>query len=424
MIKPNYILKIWLFAIIIIYSQTQQKIDWPSLADSPWPTIRGDMQGTGRSEFVGPKTPNVIWKADLPLGILYGPVIGYADILFFGTYAIDSDFHNHFYAYFSNGTEYWNYETNSGIPNSIGPLISRDNTIYMGSNAGELFAFTHDGILKWNAYIGEGRRPQISIDKNGNLYTYSLDRLRILNSAGENVVIKYFDQISSDIVFSPDGSTLYLKSGNHNDGPSGYSYLNSTDLEGNLKWRYKFYGSNYAPVAVDNQENIYVYGDDSTDYRKRYLYSITKEGEKRWGYPLGGYGQNVSATIDNEGNIIFSGYNVLTGFPSIISLKNNGEVNWVYFLTGDDPYDEEPDHGLVCDAEGNIYFGSTWGTFFYALNKDSKLMWKLPLNDYEYDSSPAIGSDGTLYLGTHISTFYQDHKENLIAIRDNSGIGR
>ena len=34
-------------------------------------------------------------------------------------------------------------------------------------------------------------------------------------------------------------------------------------------------------------------------------------------------------------------------------------------------------------------------------------------------SSPAIGSDGTLYIGTSLSTFFQQHINNLIAVSDN-----
>lgn len=58
----------------LFFSQTQQRIKWPSLADSPWPILSGDAQSTGRSEFVGPKSayPYIIWKADLPLGIFWG----------------------------------------------------------------------------------------------------------------------------------------------------------------------------------------------------------------------------------------------------------------------------------------------------------------------------------------------------------------
>jgi outer membrane protein assembly factor BamB len=73
---------------------------------------------------------------------------------------------------------------------------------------------------------------------------------------------------------------------------------------------------------------------------------------------------------------------------------------------------------LVCDAEGNIYFGSSEGNYFYALNKTGELLWKVPLNGYEYYSSPAIGSDGTLYIGTSLSTFFQHHVDNLIAVNN------
>ena len=73
--------------ISLTIAQTQETIEWPSLADSPWPTYRGDAQATGRSQYVGPTTPKVLWEADLPLGILWGPTIGYHDKLFFGTHA-------------------------------------------------------------------------------------------------------------------------------------------------------------------------------------------------------------------------------------------------------------------------------------------------------------------------------------------------
>lgn len=112
-----------------------------------------------------------------------------------------------------------------------------------------------------------------------------------------------------------------------------------------------------------------------------------------------------------------------TDVPTIFSLSNNGELNWKYELVSSDSnnlLNETPDHGIVVDAVGSIYFGSTYGTNFYALSSEGELLWKLPLDELEYNSSPAIGSDGTLYLGTQISTFFQNHEDNLIAIRDES----
>ncbi|MBK7631516.1 MAG: T9SS type A sorting domain-containing protein [Ignavibacteriales bacterium] len=40
------------------------------------------------------------------------------------------------------------------------------------------------------------------------------------------------------------------------------------------------------------------------------------------------------------------------------------------------------------------------------------------MGDLEYDSCPAIGSDGTLYIGAHISSTFPYHTQNLIAVKD------
>ena len=92
------------FLIISILSlnftnaQQQVHIPWPSLADSPWPVMRGDMQGTGRSRYIGPRNADYILRKDMPLGITFGPVIGYDNVLFTGTAAYNTDQFNFFYS--------------------------------------------------------------------------------------------------------------------------------------------------------------------------------------------------------------------------------------------------------------------------------------------------------------------------------------
>lgn len=417
--------KIFLIVIFIstvsVLSQTQIKIEWPYLADSPWPFLRGDMQGTGRSEYIGPKTSdaNIKWIRDLPLGIPLGPTIGYNDILFFGTLAVDSDGHNQFYAYNPDGTEYWIFETDSWAPNENPALITKDSTVYMVSNAGKLYAFSQDGILKWGSFINRGiGSAQITMDKQGNIFSFNLDTLRVLNPQGETILLKHFEKIGSSIIFSPDGNTIYFKTG-YWPVISDTNYLNAADLQGNIKWRYRFSESNMAPVTVDNEGNIYVYGNDSLDINKVYLYALTEQGAIKWKYPIRGYYNGNSVTIDREGNIIFYCSNDSLLFNYIVSLNYYGELNWKYLIEpGLDPFYSVVDHGLVCDAEGNIFFGLAGGNYFYALNKWGELLWKLTMFGYEYISSPAIGSDGTLYIGTSLSTFFQNHIKNLIAISD------
>jgi len=116
----------------INYSQQQHSIPWSSLADSPWPVLRGDMQGTGRSEYIGPRTNNVIWKKDMQLGVIYGPVIGYDDNLYMGSRALSLDTVNYFYSLDRHGNDNWIFETETYYPNNIGPILGNDSTVFFG----------------------------------------------------------------------------------------------------------------------------------------------------------------------------------------------------------------------------------------------------------------------------------------------------
>ncbi|MBS4036051.1 MAG: PQQ-binding-like beta-propeller repeat protein [Ignavibacterium sp.] len=420
--KQNIIILLLLFVnSSFLFSQTQQKIKWPSLADSPWPVLNGDMQGTGRSDYVGPTSSNpyIHWMADLPLGIFWGPTLGYDDILYFGSYALDSDLENHFYAYFPDGNPYWIFNTSTGYPNNFSPLITKDSSVYMKSNDGVLYCLTHNGNLKWTSYVGfGGMRMHFSLDLDGNIYAFSQDTLRILNSQGIEIQLKYIKDISSPVIFSPDGGTIYFKTGHKTNWEQDHSLV-AADLEGNIVWRYWFFETNEAPVTVDNQGNIYCYGTDSTNGIKHFIYSFTENGEIRWKYPTDGYFTFNSVTVDIEGNILFYCRKDNGSTNYIVSLKNNGELNWEVRLKPDEnPYFAQVNHGLTSDANGNIYFGSRDGVNFYAMNKYGEFLWTLSLNGYGYFSSPAIGSDGTLYIGTSLSTFFQNHQNNLIAIND------
>ena len=50
-------------------------------------------------------------------------------------------------------------------------------------------------------------------------------------------------------------------------------------------------------------------------------------------------------------------------------------------------------------------FISSWDTNFYALHPDGSLKWIFPTGSI-IDSSPAIGTDGTIYFGSHDKKFY------------------
>ncbi len=407
-----------LFLLIVstVFSQEQVKIPWPSLADSPWPILRGDMQGTGRSEFVGPSTNNILWRKDMPLGVLFGPVIGYDDVLYMGTRALSGDSVNYFYAVDKNGYDLWTFNTEGSTANTGGPILTSDSTVYFFSGNKTVYALYSNGNLKWKiGGIWAGGWPFHSIAKNGDLYIGVGDTLFIISSEGGIKNKITIPDLIPGMVFSTGGDTMYFWTGGFNNRPGA---LNASDLNGNIYWSYEFATHNWGIPLVDNANKIYVFGTDSL-YYKDYLYCINPDGTVDWRYQVNWVTPYAAPTMDRKGNIIINARKDINSEERncIISLDYYGNENWVTPFEGDWE-DYYIDHGLVCDAEGKIYCGSSTAGNFYCISSNGEILWTLDLGDYEYDSDPAIGSDGTLYIGTHISSLTQNHKQNLIAVKD------
>ena len=404
----------------ILYSQQQVTIPWNSLADSPWPFIRGDMQCTGRSEFVGPSTNNVLWRKDMPLGILYGPIVGYNDILYMGTRALSPDSVNYFYAVDKNGQDLWTFETESSFANFYSPLITLDSVIYFGSRNHSIYELYPNGELKWqleNIFWGPPH-CYMTFAKNGDLYAPSADTLLVIDKYGTIKDKRTIEGLyGRTIVFSTGGDTIFYFTGGGDLSNPGA--LNAANLNGEVLWSYEFATHNLGPPLVDNSNRIYVFGTDSVAAKNFFIYCIKPDGTMDWRYKVDDYERYSAPTIDKNGNIIFHAIRFENPESEniIVSLDYYGNENWKTVLPGD--FESSfINHGLVCDAEGKIYCGSTFGGFVYCLSNQGEIIWTLDLGEYEYDSSPAIGSDGTLYIGTHISSLFQNHEQNLIAIRD------
>jgi outer membrane protein assembly factor BamB len=86
------------------------------------------------------------------------------------------------------------------------------------------------------------------------------------------------------------------------------------------------------------------------------------------------------------------------GFPVMIT--NLGTLKWRYHTSDFREIVSSPAIG----SDGTIYFGSLNDTL-YALNPDGTLKWSYSTNGDIY-SSPAIGSDGTIYFGSYDNYLY------------------
>lgn len=414
----------------LIYSQVQQHIPWPSLADSPWPNTRGDAQATGRSKYIGPKTPNVIWRKDIPLGIIHGPVIGYNDDLFLGTRAVNSSEVNFFYSLDKNGNNIWTFETEGARPNVAGATIAEDGTIFFSSlgfsslTGGGLYALNPDGTLKWQnkKFMKSYYTRFISVAKNNNILLPFLDTLyTIKRENGEVIDSVFIPYIDDDLVFSVGGDTIYFFSGRiFTQDPKK---LNAVTIQGDHIWSVEVV-HNYGSPLIDNNNRIYFFASETLG--DKFLYCLNPNGTVNWKYPLDSnenYENYSSPTIDGNGNVIFPSSKFVqpdadSGY--ITSLDYSGNLNWRVAIGHYWDDGAFINSGLVCDAEGKIYCGSSLGTStnFWCLANNGTILWKLDLEGYEYDTSPAINSEGTLFIGTHLDILYQNHMRNLIAIND------
>ncbi|MCC6191242.1 MAG: PQQ-like beta-propeller repeat protein [Anaerolineales bacterium] len=168
--------------------------------------------------------------------------------------------------------------------------------------------------------------------------------------------------------------------------PAGEVEWGWTNLSGNF-----VFGS--SPVA-DEGGNLYVSHDG--------LWSFMPNGNLRWVYPYGWYGHS-SPAIGPDGTIYVS------GFLEFLAFDSSGTVKWsLPIVTNDNSAAVAPDGTIYISANGA---SQTMPARLIALNPDGSTRWSFTLDPsvFTIDMPPAIGLDGTLYVGAggtfHLSTF-------------------
>ncbi len=87
-----------------------------------------------------------------------------------------------------------------------------------------------------------------------------------------------------------------------------------------------------------------------------------------------------------------------TGLSSVDTGSTTGALKWSY-TTGNGVYSSP-----AIGADGTIYVGSD-DSYIHAINPNGTVKWTYPTGDY-VESSPAIGTDGTIYAGSTDYSLY------------------
>jgi outer membrane protein assembly factor BamB len=281
------------------------------------------------------------------------------------------------------------------------PTIAADGTIYAGSAGTAFYALSGGGQTNWSYDVGSSLRSGAVPSYDGKVLFFVAENrdqttlgrwgLYALNRTG---TLRWVfappekDLFPNAVAMSPNGRTLYCPGFGQSQAA-----IYALDTSGTLRWRYVAQGSGthveISSPCVDNDGNIYFATGE-------YLYSLTPSGILRWqAYAVSQLG---SPAIGREGSIY------LAGQHSIMAFDNSGRLEWQYPI-------QMSQSSPAIDIDGVIYVGtatyrgSADTTNFLAINPNGSLKFRLCLRAadsraVDIDTSPAIGADGGIYIGS------------------------
>jgi outer membrane protein assembly factor BamB len=288
----------------------------------------------------------------------------------------------------------WRCQTGSYVYSS--PAISPDGTVYIlseDSYVGYLYAINPDGTPKWCYQTGYGVYSSPAIASDGTIYVGVYDYLYAINPDG---TLKWCYQTGGNVTsptIASDG-TVYVGSD---------EYLYAINSDGTLKCRSEVGNmtiSETSSPAISPDGTVYILSEDSY---VGYLYAINPDGTFKWRCYVGD-SYYSSPAIASDGTIYVSSWDRIISVHFcgyLYAINPDGTLKWIY---KSDRWSSCFDSSPAISSDGTIYVGSE-DNCLYAINPDGTLKWRYQTGG-DVDSSPAIASDGTIYVGSDDDYIY------------------
>jgi len=373
-------------------------------SDAPWPMFHHDAKHTGKTTHPGTHIGALKWRFKTDGQIVSSPAIA-AD----GTVYVGSE-DNYFYAINRDGSLKWRFKTGGIIRSS--PAIASDGTVYVGSFDGKLYAFNGSTgtPFKWPPYqTGNGIESSPVIGTDGTVYVGSSDGYFYAVDATGNLLwsIPLYGA-GSPIGSSPaigDDGTIYVG--------CWFRDLFALDPSGYVRWQYATYtGGVYSSPTIAGDGSIYIandgaWRDELSDLPQPYnepwyIHRINIDGS---GAILMENGQaDVYSTVAVEADTsFFIGYG-----QDLLAYNPDGEANWVFSTGG--IVDSSP----IIGGDGVVYVGSADGIFYAVDPNCACAIWQYETGGC-IKSSAAIDNDEyrTIYVGSqdnYLYAFYDGFK--------------
>jgi outer membrane protein assembly factor BamB len=281
----------------------------------------------------------------------------------------------------TNGVKWTHFLKGYGMQAPL--AIGHDGAIYSGSVHGYFYAFDPKGSIRWKSRLSKYEITSgPAIASDGTIYI-----------APENGDLH---------AFNPDGTLKWLFDLSGYGGPSaspalgadGIIYVGTDKIyaihpDGTLGWSYDTGTYIAGPPAIAGDGTVYFPSAN-------YLYALDPDGTLKWhspghsAYPLG------SAPAIGKSGAIY----VNTNDGVLQAFRPDGTLAWKYATVG--IVMDVPSSPAIGSDE-TVYFGGGGeyqgrGGYFYAVNAGGSLKWKYFAGCDQ--TAPTVGGDGTIYFGS------------------------
>lgn len=276
----------------------------------------------------------------------------------------------------------WSYSMGNGLSS---PAIAADGTIYL-SGTNNLTALNKDGTFKWSRSINSGTRSSPAIGADGTIF---IGGNAVVYATNPNGSSKWTYNVSGDISASPaigaDG-TIYI-------GTRGGNFyaLTSGSSSASQKWPSRNLGTMHMSSPAISPDGSTVYVNAGTSIYALY----TSNGTTKWSYNFG-TSTTGSCAVSPNGSVIYtgSGDGNLYAFPAVhttpVAPLWSVNVGFKAAVTNASP---------AIGTDGTIYLGSNYGSL-YAINSNGSEKWVYEAK-WDIRASVAVNADGTVILASH-----------------------
>jgi outer membrane protein assembly factor BamB len=360
---------------------------------SGWASAMSDARHSSATTAVGPQTATLRWRRRLEGDATPGPAVGRDGTVYLSSnagilHAVDP----------LTGRDRWSFSGGGGYGSDLSttPAVLTDDTVLWPGPRHTLYALDHAGHRLWSeTFAATVLSPAVAA--GGVVYVAdtsgSLTRVDVgpggAHHRGWTIPLGDGGSYASPAV-TPDGLVIGAV------GPQVVAVRDDT-AHGVLAWRFPVGELIEVSPAVTPDGTVVIGANDPFEY------GISSAGQLLWRYRKDSWSYS-SPVATPDGRVWFG--------------DHRGVLNVLDGATGAPLARHQPVTGPVdgslgvwtapaVDARGDVYWGTVSG-HIYGYGPGGNQLFDLPTGAV-VDSYPALGPDGTLYLGSADGTVYAIH---------------